>query len=74
MSWYRVIIYVIIGEVIPTNTDATTDDEEKGDKEKEEKDGSDDNDDDSTFYRLRGIVVHSGQASGGHYYSFISYR
>ena len=22
-------------------------------------------------YRLRGIVVHSGQASGGHYYSFI---
>ena len=25
----------------------------------------------STKYRLRGIVVHSGQASGGHYYSFI---
>ena len=25
----------------------------------------------STTYRLRGIVVHSGQASGGHYYSFI---
>ena len=24
-----------------------------------------------SFYRLRGIVVHSGQASGGHYYSFI---
>ena len=22
-------------------------------------------------YRLRGVVVHSGQASGGHYYSFI---
>ena len=66
-------LYVIEGEVIPTNTDATTDDKEKGDKEKDEKDGSDD-DDDSTFYRLRGIVVHSGQASGGHYYSFISYR
>lgn len=28
----------------------------------------------STKYRLRGIVVHSGQASGGHYYSFIQIR
>ena len=27
-----------------------------------------------TSYRLTGIVVHSGQASGGHYYSYISYR
>ena len=65
------------GEVIPSNTDATSDDTEKGDKEKENKDGGDDDDDDDddgTFYRLRGIVVHSGQASGGHYYSFISYR
>ena len=66
---------VIVGEVIPSNTDATSDDTEKGDKEKEKKDsGADDDDDDGTFYRLRGIVVHSGQASGGHYYSFISYR
>lgn len=22
-------------------------------------------------YKLRGMVVHSGQASGGHYYSYI---
>ncbi|XP_064393950.1 probable ubiquitin carboxyl-terminal hydrolase FAF-X [Halichondria panicea] len=28
----------------------------------------------STKYRLKGIVVHSGQASGGHYYSFIQVR
>lgn len=28
----------------------------------------------STHYHLRGIVVHSGQASGGHYYSFIRVR
>lgn len=28
----------------------------------------------SSKYRLRGVVVHSGQASGGHYYSFISFR
>ena len=28
----------------------------------------------TTSYRLRGIVVHSGQASGGHYYSFIRVR
>ena len=25
----------------------------------------------SVMYRLKGVVVHSGQASGGHYYSFI---
>ena len=70
------LLCVIVGEVIPSNTDATSDDTEKGDKEKKDKDGvdNDDDDDDSTFYRLRGIVVHSGQASGGHYYSFISYR
>ncbi len=28
----------------------------------------------STQYRLRGVVVHSGQASGGHYYSFVRLR
>jgi uncharacterized UBP type Zn finger protein len=28
----------------------------------------------STKYRLRGVVVHSGQASGGHYYSFINLK
>ncbi len=28
----------------------------------------------SSEYRLRGVVVHSGQASGGHYYSFIRLR
>ncbi|CAG7834571.1 unnamed protein product [Allacma fusca] len=27
-----------------------------------------------TSYRLTGIVVHSGQASGGHYYSYISFK
>ena len=27
-----------------------------------------------TKYRLTGIVVHSGQASGGHYYSYILNR
>lgn len=25
----------------------------------------------NTRYRLRGVLVHSGQANGGHYYSFI---
>lgn len=28
----------------------------------------------STKYKLTGIVVHSGQASGGHYYSYILHR
>lgn len=27
-----------------------------------------------TKYQLSGIVVHSGQASGGHYYSYILHR
>ncbi|MCP9265238.1 Bm2, isoform a [Dirofilaria immitis] len=29
------------------------------------------NDNNSTKYCLRGVIVHSGQANGGHYYSFI---
>ncbi|KAH1013809.1 hypothetical protein HUJ04_002748 [Dendroctonus ponderosae] len=32
------------------------------------------NSDVCTKYRLSGIVVHSGQASGGHYYSYIRHR
>ncbi|KAL3990716.1 Ubiquitin carboxyl-terminal hydrolase family protein [Acanthocheilonema viteae] len=28
-------------------------------------------DDNNTKYSLRGVIVHSGQANGGHYYSFI---
>ena len=28
----------------------------------------------STKYKLVGVVVHSGQASGGHYYSYILHR
>ena len=28
----------------------------------------------STKYKLIGVVVHSGQASGGHYYSYILHR
>lgn len=30
--------------------------------------------DQKTAYRLVGVVVHSGQASGGHYYSYIQHR
>ena len=26
---------------------------------------------DDTRYKLVGIIVHSGQANGGHYYSFV---
>ena len=62
--------------------------EEKKDKKKEmEGDSGKEEEDDkksrpgdepslgvSTTYRLRGVVVHSGQASGGHYYSFIYLR
>ena len=30
--------------------------------------------DQGTKYRLVGVLVHSGQASGGHYYSYILHR
>lgn len=30
--------------------------------------------DQSTQYTLSGVVVHSGQASGGHYYSYIRHE
>ena len=41
---------------------------------KEEETIPDTSDDGSTKYSLSGIVVHSGQAYGGHYYSFIKYK
>jgi ubiquitin carboxyl-terminal hydrolase 9/24 len=28
----------------------------------------------STHYKLVGIIVHSGQANGGHYYSFVQHK
>ena len=39
-------------------------DKDEDDESKQEKPGS-------TVYNLVGVVVHSGQASGGHYYSYI---
>jgi len=32
------------------------------------------NSNDGTRYKLVGIIVHMGQANGGHYYSFIQYK
>ena len=43
------------------------DDQEKDEEADKEGEGS-------TEYVLRGVVVHSGQAGGGHYYSFIRYK
>ena len=63
----------ISGEVIPSNTDSPPEGQEKTDQEKAKEEDTNKNDD-KTHYRLRGIVVLRGQASGGHYYSFISYR
>ena len=61
-----------IGEKIPFTT---TNDNKKGEGGEEGK-KEDDVDDPSltSKYRLRGILVHSGQASGGHYYSFINVK
>ncbi|XP_030838236.1 probable ubiquitin carboxyl-terminal hydrolase FAF-X isoform X3 [Strongylocentrotus purpuratus] len=44
-------------------------DDERENSEEEEEGSSR-----STKYRLVGVVVHSGQASGGHYYSYILHR
>ena len=53
--------YTHTGEEIPDSAE-----NKKEDKEKEMS-----SENMTTKYRLRGILVHSGQASGGHYYSFI---
>lgn len=49
-----------VGEVIHDEREGSDDEEEEGSP--------------STRYRLVGVVVHSGQASGGHYYSYIAQR
>jgi len=46
----------------------------EGKEEKKSRPGDEPGQGVSTKYRLRGVVVHSGQASGGHYYSFIYLR
>jgi len=45
--------------------EAITDENEEGEEKSEAG---------STKYQLIGVVVHSGQASGGHYYSYILHR
>lgn len=54
-----------------SNTDAMNNSNDDNDNNKpENKNGSST----ETKYHLSGIVVHSGQASGGHYYSYILHR
>lgn len=53
----------IEGEVIEDNVAEETKTSKNPDHIEEESQ--------STVYRLMGVVVHSGQASGGHYYSYI---
>ena len=57
-----------VGETIP---DTSRDEEEKDSKKESEESVEKDDASIGTQYRLRGILVHSGQASGGHYYSFM---
>lgn len=54
-------LVINLGEEIPDSEEKKSD---SGDKAVEDESAT-------TMYRLRGVVVHSGQASGGHYYSFI---
>ena len=65
-SWCVLVVMATVtgvGEKIPDTN------EEKKENEDEEKQVPM-----LTKYRLRGILVHSGQASGGHYYSFINVK
>ena len=64
-SWELInyILFVCTGENIPIPED--NDQKMPGDRPEQPV---------GTNYNLRGIVVHSGQASGGHYYSFIRMR
>ena len=55
----------IEGEVI--EDDVSTESTKNKDCQEEEEESAPS----STIYRLMGVVVHSGQASGGHYYSYI---
>jgi ubiquitin carboxyl-terminal hydrolase 9/24 len=54
------------------NNEKDSENEEKGEEKEKEKESPPEPV--STHYKLRGIIVHSGQASGGHYYSFILQR
>ncbi|XP_065841242.1 ubiquitin carboxyl-terminal hydrolase 9X-like isoform X2 [Oscarella lobularis] len=58
----------IEGERVDVNSD------DEGDDEREKSDVGDEKNKQCTKYSLAGVVVHSGQASGGHYYSFIMQR
>lgn len=57
------LVYFFSGEEIQA------DERETSDLEEDIEDGNR-----CTKYRLIGVVVHSGQASGGHYYSYILQR
>ena len=76
--WYSAY-GIYLGEIIPdTSKEVAEDEEDKKDSEegRNEEVEKEEKDDPSvgTQYQLRGILVHSGQASGGHYYSFMHVR
>ena len=52
----------VSGEIAENSTDGEAEEEIKSETTR------------STKYRLVGILVHSGQASGGHYYSYVLQR
>lgn len=60
-------ILISEGETIPDTSKDEDDVKEDQDNEVNEKDDISI----GTLYKLRGVLVHSGQASGGHYYSFM---
>lgn len=67
---------ISLGETIPdTSKEATEDKEDEKDSD-EGRSGEREKNDPivGSQYQLRGILVHSGQASGGHYYSFMHIR
>lgn len=69
LRWHISGSLCFLGEVM---TDPENNNDAEKDKEKKEEEALPEKV--STHYKLRGIIVHSGQASGGHYYSYILQR
>ncbi len=61
-------------QIVNTNTALQNEEEDEDELYDEDMDESDSETVYSNQYKLVGIVVHSGQANGGHYYSFIQHK
>lgn len=69
VGWFVQVRLFIQYVFLAFKGEITEDSVESGSEEDKKVNGSS-----STKFRLVGILVHSGQASGGHYYSYVLQR